>query len=192
MRHFRFHLGTLVIVVLAFGVGFAGLREASVLWESGIFTATPGVLLTSILLAVHRKESRRAFWIGFALFGWIYLGLALLPPIESRLITTKALHYLNSKMPVDTAVVPTQVWGNVTGNQNEHTIPAPILGIVKKVNHQAMLSWLGGGGSGKTENFVRIGHSFMALLLAWFGGQLSRYFYTKNIGRETSAAVDLE
>ncbi len=178
MRHFRFHLGTLVIVVLAFGVGFAGLREASELWESGIFTATLGILLASILLAVHSEESSRAYWLGFALFGWIYLGL--LPPIESRLITTKALAYLDSKMPGDSAVVPTQVWGNATGNQKEHTIPAPIQDIVKKVNQKAMLNWLRGGGSGKTEKFVRIGHSLLAIIVASMGGYISRYLYTNN------------
>ena len=36
--------------------------------------------------------------MGFALFGWIYLGLTLVPAIESRLITTKALAYLDSKV----------------------------------------------------------------------------------------------
>ena len=44
-------------------------------------------------------EARRAFWIGFALFGWSYLGLSLVPSIESRLMTTKALAYLDSKVP---------------------------------------------------------------------------------------------
>ena len=37
--------------------------------------------------------------MGFALFGWAYLGLSLVPSIESRLITTKALAYLDSKVP---------------------------------------------------------------------------------------------
>ena len=56
-------------------------------------------LLISILLAVHRTESRRAFWLGFALFGWCYLALSLVPSIESRFLTTKALAYLDSKVP---------------------------------------------------------------------------------------------
>ena len=60
---------------------------------------TLAALLTSILLAVHRIESRRAFWIGFALFGWTDVGLSLVPSIDSRLITTKAFAYLDSKMP---------------------------------------------------------------------------------------------
>ena len=73
MRRFRFHLGTLVIIVLLLGVGFAALRESNETWESTNFSITLGVLSVSILLAVHRTEQRRAFWLGFALFGAAFL-----------------------------------------------------------------------------------------------------------------------
>ena len=99
MRRIRFTIASLLVVVLFVAVGFAALRESNDLWDSGVFTLTLAALLISILLAVHRTESRRAFWIGFALFGWIYLGLSLVPSIESRLLTTKALAYLDSKVP---------------------------------------------------------------------------------------------
>ena len=95
----RANIASLLGVILVLGVGFAALRESSELWESGVFTLTLAALLMSILLAVHRGESRRAFWIGFALCGWIYLGLSLVPSIEPRLITTKALAYLDSIVP---------------------------------------------------------------------------------------------
>jgi hypothetical protein len=81
MRRIRFDIANLIVVILVLGVGFAGLREAIDLWEFGIFTLMLGVLLISILLAIHRTEKRRAFWLGFALFGWIYLGLSLVPSI---------------------------------------------------------------------------------------------------------------
>ena len=99
MQRFRFSIASLLVVVLFVAVGFAALRESSDLWESGVFTLTLAALLISILLAVHRTESRRAFWLGFAVFGWIYLGLSVVPSIESRLMTTKALTYLDSKVP---------------------------------------------------------------------------------------------
>ena len=99
MRRFRFHIGTLVILVLILGVGFAALRESDETWDSSVFSLALGVLSISILLAIHRTGHRRAFWLGFALFGWAYLGLSLVPSIESRLITTKALAFLDSKMP---------------------------------------------------------------------------------------------
>jgi len=36
------------------------------------------------------------------------------------------------------------------------------------------------GSSGTTESFVRIGHSLLALIAAFVGGQLSRHLYGKN------------
>ncbi len=87
MRKLRFNIASLLVLILVLGVGFAALRESSELWESGLFTATLGILLISILLAVYGTESRRVFWIGFALLGWIYLGLTAVPSIETRLIT---------------------------------------------------------------------------------------------------------
>jgi hypothetical protein len=95
MRRLRFNIASLLCVILILGVGFAALRESSDLWESGVFTRTLAALLISILLAVHRTDSRRAFWLGFALFGWTYLGLSLVPSTESRLMTTKALATLD-------------------------------------------------------------------------------------------------
>ena len=74
MRKLRFNIANLLAVIFILGVGFAALRESSDLWESGVFTLTLAALLISILLAAHRLESRRAFWTGFAVFGWIYLG----------------------------------------------------------------------------------------------------------------------
>ena len=89
MRPFRFHIGTLLILVLILGVGFAALRESDATWYSSIFSLTLGMLSVSILLAIHRTKRRRAFWLRFALFGWTYVGLSFVPSVEPRLITTK-------------------------------------------------------------------------------------------------------
>jgi hypothetical protein len=95
MRHLRFNIASLLVVVLVLGVDFAALRESSEHWESGIFTLTLAALLISIPLSIQRIEKRRAFWLGFALFGSAYPGLSLVPSIESRLMTTRALAYID-------------------------------------------------------------------------------------------------
>jgi uncharacterized membrane protein len=69
MRRIRFNIASLLGVISVIGVGFAALRESSDLWVSSLFTLTLAALLISILLAIHRTEKRRAFWLGFALFG---------------------------------------------------------------------------------------------------------------------------
>jgi hypothetical protein len=94
MRDPRYNIAGMLGAISFVAVGFAALREATDQWDSGLFSLTLGLLLNAVLLAVHRTEARRAFWIGFALFGWCYLSFSLISSIESRLITTQALTYL--------------------------------------------------------------------------------------------------
>src|SRR5580698_7977679 len=94
MRAPRYNIASMLGAISFVGVGFAALREANDQWDSALFSLTVGLLLIAVLLAVHRTEARRAFWIGFALFGWVYLSLSLISRTESSLITTQALAYL--------------------------------------------------------------------------------------------------
>ena len=209
MGRFRFHLGTLVIPVLLMGVGFAALRESNEIWDSGLFSITLGLLLISILLAVHRLGSRRAFWLGFAIFGWIYLGLSSVPSIESRLVTTKALHYLDSRVPRSSPLGLTYVdYGNlgsmdryVVNNtqtialvpHTENDTPNVLTAVAgsNSVGSQTWFSNLPGlaGSNATTEHFVRIGHSLLALLV---GGQLSRRLSRSSSEPDASTVVNAE
>ena len=200
MRRIRFTIANLVAIIFILGVGFAALREPTDLWESSIFSLTLGVMLISILLAIHRSDKRRAFWLGFALFGWIYMGLSLIPSIESRLITSKGLAYLDSKvrgrLVLGDLFLPTN--SGVGGNQFQMVAFTPNgdqLAISKRGGvglWDVTTGKLLGGWSGTTENFVRIGHSLFALLAGWFGGQLSRRLCRTSRQAEASTAVDVE
>ena len=44
MRRIRFNIANLLVIIFILGVGFAALREASDLWESGVFTLTLAAL----------------------------------------------------------------------------------------------------------------------------------------------------
>ncbi len=201
MMRFRFHIGTIVIVVLVLGVGFAGLRESNDIWDSGVITITLGVLLISILLAIHRTASRGAFWLGFALFGSAYLALSLVPSIESRLITTRALALRGSNMPrsspsgagiayfdydndgsVDLYVANNSQQSALYRNKGNGTFEDLTAAAGLK---SARLSNISGapslvGSSGTTGNFIRIGHSLLALIAAFLGGLLSRNLRARN------------
>jgi hypothetical protein len=100
MRRFRFHICTLffLILILVLGVSLASIRESNEAWDSSIFTLTLAILLTSVLLAIHRTENRRAFWLGFALFGSAYLGLTLVPPIETTVSCSQWCHLVYARM----------------------------------------------------------------------------------------------
>jgi cbb3-type cytochrome oxidase subunit 3 len=199
MRRFRFHLGALVILILLLAVALAALRESNEIWDNGVFSMTLGMLLISILLAIYRTEKRRAFWIGFALLGSTYLGLSLVPSIESRLITTKVLHYLDSKVPrstpggrgyfeygsdgwMDLYVVnnslPNALVLNSANGKIEDLTAAD--GSNTAWFSNILAGPLPNGSSGTTENFIRIGHSLLAVFAALLGGRLSKYLDTKN------------
>jgi hypothetical protein len=202
MRRFRFKIASLLGVILFLGVGLAGLRESNDLWESGLFTLTLGVLLVSILLAVHRSEVKRAFWIGFAIIGWGYMAIALIPSIEPRLLTTKALAYLDSKVSrpipagvayadldndgmLDIYLVNNSQTSALYLNKGNGTFQDVTLfpgsnpaGSGARGNRLVFPNNSGGPwlrrSTGTTGNFIRIGHSLLALVAAWLGGQLSR------------------
>jgi hypothetical protein len=97
MHHLRCNIAGALGAILFVAVGLAALREADGPWDSWLFSLTLGLLLSAVLLAAHRTGVRRAFWIGFALFGWGYLSFSLIPSTEPRLIATKALAYLHQK-----------------------------------------------------------------------------------------------
>ena len=187
MRRPRITIAGLLGFVVFIAVTSAALREATDLWDSGVFGVALLTLLVSVLLAVHRTDQGRAFWLGFAVFGWAYLVASLVPPVESRLPTTKGLAYLDSKLS-DRVISVT--WGLTTpggttntGNAVQalafspdgKTLGANQSGTVRLWN--ATTGRLLAGPNGSSENFVRIGHSLMGLVMAFFGGCLSGRLY---------------
>src|SRR4051794_11127912 len=84
MRPPRYSLAGLLGLVLVAAIGMAGLRYASEAWASVIFVLTCGTLALGIVGVVRRQGPPRAWWLGFALFGWGYMALAFGPrPAES-------------------------------------------------------------------------------------------------------------
>ncbi len=199
MQRIRFSIGSLIGFIVICGIAFAALKESNDWWEKGTFTLMVLVLLTSALLAVHRSGARRGFWVGFALFGSVYLGLSLIPAVESRLVTSQGLGYLHSKLPgqdlqsielaIATSNLGTSSVQNATiafspsGNQ----LAAGSNGSVRVWNLKSGKLIIGWGGS--IENFVKIGHTWIALLLAWLGGKLSRRLARVSITAERPAEL---
>jgi hypothetical protein len=202
MRRIRFNIASMLVAVLVLGAGFAALRASNDLWDSGLFSLTLTVLLISILLAIHRSEAQRSFWIGFALFGGGYLVLSLVPSIESRLVSTRALAYLDSKVPGRSLGRSIRLALDVFGEPSKHKkiliassdeddqqdatsqgVPA----LWDATTAKLFIGW-----SGTTENFVRIGHSLLALLVGWLGGLLSRRLWRASKTAEEPTPINVE
>lgn len=168
MRNLRFNISAILAAITVVAIGLAALREASEIWDSTLLTLSLGVLLVSVLLAIHREASRRAFWVGFALFGWAYVLLSLIPSVESRLLTTKILTRLDSKVQGRSAGIIQSVAFSPEGTLVAAGNPGQVR-VWDAATGRLLSGW-----TGTTENFVRTGHSLIALLAAWMGGLLSR------------------
>jgi hypothetical protein len=200
MRRFRFTIASLLGVVLVVAVAFAALREATALWDSIVFTLTACLLLASVLLAVHRAGEARAYWSGFALFGAAYLVASLIPPVESRLVTSGGLAYLDSKIPGRNRPMLFARSGgksyilNTTYDTPQGFAVATVGGTPASPSQGSIQFWdvstgkLLAGPNGTTEHFVRIGHSFVALIAALAGGRLSRWLHAAGRRRAEGAA----
>ena len=76
MRGFRISIARLMAVVLVTSAALVSLMFASELVAGTVLLATLVILMLASLGVVYRRGSARAFWVGFAAFGWGYMVLA--------------------------------------------------------------------------------------------------------------------
>ncbi len=163
MRTFRFPIAGLMWAVVVAALGLAALRNASEIWAGATVLATCGILCLAIVGVVCRTDESRAWWLGFALFGWGYLALAFWSP--QSLPTTALLHVLEARIGA------TQ----------------PVNGGLKSV----MLAggFAGPAGGGPDEHFLQIGHCLLALLAALLGGVSSSLLFGGRRERDENCAA---
>src|ERR1700733_7909589 len=82
MRTIRFPIAALMVAVLIVALGLAALRNSSATWAGVTFLVTCAVLCLAVVGIVCDGDARRAWWLGFALFGWGYLVLAFWSSVE--------------------------------------------------------------------------------------------------------------
>jgi hypothetical protein len=191
VRRPRFSVASLLLVVLFAGVGFAALRESTSAWDSSLLGMTVLVLLIAVFRAVRRIDGRRAFWLGIALYGWSYLGTSLVPQLEARLLTTKGLTWLDSeglawldsKVGKWTARSDNATRGLVLAacrRVSDDTAPDADPDSTAEPGYMKMLdAWQAqvDRREAASAHFIRIGHSIIALVLAFLGGHFSLCLY---------------
>ena len=72
MNRFRFSLGSFLAVVTLLALGLATMASQSRLAASAALTAYVIMLCVALAGALLPQAANRAFWIGFAIFGWTY------------------------------------------------------------------------------------------------------------------------
>jgi hypothetical protein len=183
MRLPRFSIAGLMGLVVVAAVGVAALRFASELWAGVLLMLTLGVLGAAILGMVHRRDGKRAWWQGFALFGWGYLTLALGPwfgaTIAPSLPTTTGLNALYAKMHPASEVeqarrgAVTTTGGWVSATDTSWASTATSTGTPPGTWTSVTLFVA----SPTSESFLRVGHCLWALLAACVGGLVGRAFH---------------
>jgi hypothetical protein len=98
----RIRVRNLLIAVAITGTGIAALRDASAVWINVLFTGVGLSCMFAILAVIYRRESARAWWVGYALGGWSYLAIVYGPwahdHVAQRLATTTSLKTLHDSL----------------------------------------------------------------------------------------------
>ena len=151
MRFIRFSIAGLMGAVLTAALGLAALRSASETWAGAALLVTCAMLGLAVVSVASRAAAERAWWLGFAVFGWGYLALALWSsPGATKLPTVTGLEAVWTKIGMTVPeVAPAR--GTTGGADPSFTVESELL-------------------SSAENPFMIVGHSLLALLAAAFGG----------------------
>jgi hypothetical protein len=69
----RFTIRQLLAATALVAFGCLALLKSSSFLAAAMLGAVALALIAAVLLAIYRVGDRRAFWLGFAIFGWSYL-----------------------------------------------------------------------------------------------------------------------
>jgi hypothetical protein len=193
MRPPRFTITGLMGLVVVVAVGAAALRFASEPWAGVLVMLTLGTLGAAVLAFHERAGVRRAWWRGFALFGWGSVVLAMGPwaseAIAPHLPTTMGLDALyaqvNPRGPVQQASLvdssPIRSTVTILPSTGSPSLPNPTTGPSTTVLDptgtpaaSSTRSIFKFASNATPEFFHRVGHCLWALLVACVGGVVGR------------------
>ena len=91
MNGFRFSLKAMLSAVPVVAVTCAALFRPKEVWEIVISAVALACLIFAPLAAVYGRNAGRAFWLGFAVAGWVYIGLDRVRPgaLPTSLLTAR-------------------------------------------------------------------------------------------------------
>jgi hypothetical protein len=188
MRRLRISIAGLMLVVGVTALGVLGLKEGTELWASASFTVTVVILLGAILSAVHGRGSRRAFWTGFVLFGWVYLLWIFRPwsyPKDQldvpRTLTHVLLDFAHERIHVEPQYIPNPNLpvGAASGPPVFFGPPMPMQPAM--IIKPGSVYW-----QGDIESYRQVGHCLTALFFGIVGGAWSAYARERS-GREAGS-----
>ncbi|MGO9471601.1 MAG: hypothetical protein ACLQVF_46555 [Isosphaeraceae bacterium] len=168
-RTIRFSIAGLMGIVLVAAIGLAAWRNASETWAGVMLLLTCGVLALAVVGVVCRTEAERAWWLGFALFGWGYLALVFWSWNNDRAPKLPTLVWLD-RLSIKLGVNPHGMGG--MGGMG---------GVGGGMRSMPMVTGgFGGGDASGADAYgshAQVGHCVWALLFAMLGGILARVLF---------------
>ena len=133
MRLPRFSIANLLALIAILAVALAALRSPSYLWANVTFSFALGAVVLAVINVVFSHGAGRAYWLGFALCGGVYLAICSLPVVReavcTRLATEAVLDFIYPHLaPASTApptVAANTVW-TAPGQARSKYMVAPI------------------------------------------------------------------
>ena len=194
---FQFSLRNLLVAVAAVAIETAALLNANEWWASVLWGVAFALLVLAGLMALFRREAKRAFWSGCLISGGCYLVLLLFsmhvtggaffsPLNHSHLVTTRITGWAYSRLPE---------------SKRSQFLPPPLpsSGGIRDTSSMGgsagsmpgsgggMAGSMGGMAMGPPEipnpsyvesvQFLEVGHAVWQLLLSWLGGTVALWLY---------------
>jgi hypothetical protein len=213
----QFSLRNLLIAVAAVAVGTAALLNANAWWSSLLWGTALSMLVLGGFLAFLRRESQRAFWIGYVVTGGLYLLLLMYsvpqmsqtntwmpygPLNYNNLVTTKVAALAYSLLPASKTTqslpAPTVQAGATGGVPSMGSTPG-MPSMASSSGSAGMMSMMLGGGMGPPmmpnpnyidqEAFTDVGQAIWTLFLSWLGGTVMCWLYRTRSTSERAVAT---
>lgn len=207
-----YSIANLIHLVFLCGVGFAALRTATALWESVAMMLVTLSLSLALALAIVRTGQKRAYWVGFIVFGGVYFAMTNINEMERNLPTSRLLaHWASQRYPqtdIDDDGVRRALTWLAYAQDTSSADPASkapnqavdlgqrlslVLGINPQNSNGVVRVWDASTGqltaidSKASVRFYNIGQYFCALALGFIGAWWIRWLYDRETQRQTLA-----
>jgi hypothetical protein len=172
MPRFQFSLRTLLLAFIPVGLAIAALVNANYLWANAVLTVTLALLGTSLVGWIWTLKKARAFWSGFAVFGWGYMLLAFGPwfseHVSANLISHQVLETSASLFGHQAAIGQnvSTFWENKDWSRQA--------GFVTDQKYRASI-----GRTMHYWDYLFVGHCLFTLISGLAGGFIGCWFYAR-------------
>jgi cbb3-type cytochrome oxidase subunit 3 len=200
MSLLQFSLRHLLVAVACIALACTALLNANVWWAGYIWLFTIGLLVVAVLAAIFRRGERQAFWVGFAIAGWLCIvaGSDWFPALAgARQLPQQAMQFLHEKLPdrlrmpyideqtgrpVDGAAAPSPRVISYYGSQDPRVTTA----LTWLARQQQQPTFANNPSYVPLEQFQSIGEAIWTLLMALLGGIVARWLYRSEQRRQVA------